>query len=494
MAASAKIAQKQRSKMGQFFTPSVVAEHLGRLIQLPPVGTDFTLLDPGAGPGSLSAAVVAHAIEQGWSGRLRVTAVEMDPAVAETLTETLDDCMQTAGAAGIEMTFEVVVDDFLEWVARLDQLDTGTDLPAQYDAAIMNPPYLKIATSSRQRALVEAAGCGSPNLYSAFITMTMRVLDHNGQLVAITPRSFANGTYFQPFRRDLLSRGSLTDVHVYESRDAAFADTDVLQESVIWRLGLGAAATDTVNVSHSASPEEPWHVRSLAQSEVITPGDDQLVIHLRLDARADAVAAKMAAMPCSYGQLSAQVSTGMVVDFRSRDWLVESATDNTVPMVYQANARDGECRWPDGAGKPSHFVACDETQKMLLPEGWYVVVKRFSAKEEPRRVVAAVWNPNTYPGPVAFDNKTNVFHAGKRGLSEAFARGLTAYLNSRLVDEAFRNFSGHTQVNAGDLKMLRYPTPEQLEAIGNALMGRPLWGDEMDDVLDEQLADERMTA
>lgn len=494
MAASAKIAQKQRSKMGQFFTPSVVAENLGRLIQLPPVGTDFTLLDPGAGPGSLTAAVVVHAIEQGWTGRLSVTAVEMDPWVAEKLTETLDDCVHTAESAGIEMTYEVVVDDFLEWVARLDQLDTGADLPNRYDAGITNPPYLKIATSSRQRALVEAAGCGSPNLYSAFITMTMRVLNPDGQMVAITPRSFANGTYFQPFRKDLLSRGSLTDVHVYESRDAAFADTEVLQESVIWRLGLGSAATKTVNVSHSTSPEDPWTVRSLPQSEVITPGDGQLVIHLRLDERADAAAVKMAAMPCSYEQLTAQVSTGMVVDFRSRDWLAESPTDHTVPMVYQANVRDGECRWPEGADKPSHFIACDETAKLLLPEGWYVVVKRFSAKEEPRRVVAAVWNPTTYPGPVAFDNKTNVFHSKKHGLSEAFARGLTAYLNSRLVDDAFRNFSGHTQVNAGDLKMLRYPAPAQLEAIGTALSGRPLWGDDMDDLLNERLTEQRMTA
>jgi adenine-specific DNA-methyltransferase len=46
------------------------------------------------------------------------------------------------------------------------------------------------------------------------------------------------------------------------------------------------------------------------------------------------------------------------------------------------------------------------------------------------------------------------------------AKGLTAFLNSTLVDSYFRQFSGHTQVNATDLRSLRYPTKEKLVALG----------------------------
>ena len=49
------------------------------------------------------------------------------------------------------------------------------------------------------------------------------------------------------------------------------------------------------------------------------------------------------------------------------------------------------------------------------------------------------------------------------------ARGLVAYLNSTFVDAYFRQFNGHTQVNATDLRNLKYPTRAQLEAFGSRI-------------------------
>jgi adenine-specific DNA-methyltransferase len=106
------------------------------------------------------------------------------------------------------------------------------------------------------------------------------------------------------------------------------------------------------------------------------------------------------------------------------------------------------------------------TANLLVPKGLYVLTKRFSAKEESRRIVAALYNPRDVPGDqVGFDNKTNYFHANGSGLNESLARGLVTYLNSTIVDQYFRLFSGHTQVNAADLRRIPYPTPEQLERL-----------------------------
>ena len=62
----------------------------------------------------------------------------------------------------------------------------------------------------------------------------------------------------------------------------------------------------------------------------------------------------------------------------------------------------------------------------------------------------------------------NVIHRGKEGLAKALALGLAAYLNSKQVDQYFRIFNGHTQVNATDLRGLPFPPKEELEKLGQA--------------------------
>jgi hypothetical protein len=67
---------------------------------------------------------------------------------------------------------------------------------------------------------------------------------------------------------------------------------------------------------------------------------------------------------------------------------------------------------------------------------------------------------------VGFENHLNVFHESKRGMPPSLARGLSVYLNSTAVDDNFRRFNGHTQVNAADLKRMRYPSRKQLVELG----------------------------
>ena len=105
-----------------------------------------------------------------------------------------------------------------------------------------------------------------------------------------------------------------------------------------------------------------------------------------------------------------------------------------------------------------------------LPSGTYVVVKRFSAKEERRRVTAGLLDPADLPGDaVGIENHLNYFHADGEGLDPGLARGLAAYLNSSIVDAYLRQFNGHTQVNATDLRTLHYPSLVVLRQLGRQL-------------------------
>lgn len=482
---SSGIADSHRSAHGQFFTSTVVARQLAEMFD-PPQRGPWRVLDPGAGVGVLSAALIARLITSGFTGPVELHCFEIDTELSAALKQSLQECQVAASRSGIDLEATAHIEDFLDWVANQDRL--GSDARQEFDAIIMNPPYRKIASNSRERRLVEAVGCGSPNLYSAFVTMATRVQAPMGQMVAITPRSFANGPYFLQFRRDLLSRCSLKRIHVYESRGSAFADTEVLQENIIWRADADAERTNVV-LSQSQTANHKVTSRSIPYARVVDSDDPNLFLHLLVDERASSVSTRMAAMPETLPTLGLSVSTGMVVDFRCREMLHEQARDDTVPMVYPAHLRSGLATWPEGTTKPSHFIVSGQSTKLLLPEGWYVVVKRFSAKEEPRRVVAAVWNPLTHSGPVAFDNKTNVIHQMKHGLPESLARGITGYLNTQFFDEAFRHFSGNTQVNATDLRSMRFPSERVLRSLGHRLEGEAPWGPRLDGLLADSEAE-----
>jgi adenine-specific DNA-methyltransferase len=176
----------------------------------------------------------------------------------------------------------------------------------------------------------------------------------------------------------------------------------------------------------------------------------------------------MASLPDTLESLGLAVSTGRVVDFRARDYLRPEPEGSTVPLIYPCHLANGLVRWPKaGARKPNAIVQCGETTSLLVPRGYYVVTKRFSSKEEKRRLVAAVYDPEFVPAPfVGFENHVNYFHRQGEGLARDEAYGLAAFLNCHPLDRYFRQFNGHTQVNATDLRSLRFPSPTVLQRLG----------------------------
>jgi adenine-specific DNA-methyltransferase len=127
--------------------------------------------------------------------------------------------------------------------------------------------------------------------------------------------------------------------------------------------------------------------------------------------------------------------------------------------------------WPKiGGRKPNAILDNDETRPWLVPSGVYLLVKRFTSKEERRRLVACILDPDEIKAErLGFENHLNYFHAGGHGLDRKLAIGLFAFLNSTVVDNYFRRFSGHTQVNATDLRKLKYPHRHVLQAMGTEL-------------------------
>ncbi|OUL20873.1 adenine methyltransferase [Nostoc sp. RF31YmG] len=469
IAASLKLEQKHKGTLGQFFTPAPVAELMAGMfnrLNLPRI----SLLDAGAGVGSLIAAFVGNLChQQQRPASLDIVAYEIDPFLIKYLHQTLELCARECQLAGISLNYHIRNQDFIQDAVRLLQ-PSVFDNPdhSRFTHAILNPPYLKINAQSQVRGLLRSLGLETSNLYTGFMAATAQLLQPGGEFVAISPRSFCNGPYFKDFRRMLLGMMALDQIHLFESRQEAFSDDEVLQETIIIHAVKQKQKFDRVLITTSASADDDFVMtNTLAYAEIVHPHDAQQFIHIIPDTLSQQVIQQMTNFTCTLKDLRLTVSTGRVVDFRAKEYLRLMPEKSTVPLIYPLNLSAGYVEYPKVTKKHQALVYAEETISLLVPNEHYVLTKRFSSKEEKKRVVAVVYDADRVNCDwVGFENHLNYFHQDGKGLDITLARGLAAYLNSSLVDAFFRLFNGHTQVNATDLRNLKYPTIEQLINVG----------------------------
>ncbi len=471
------IAKRRKSELGQFMTPSNTARFMASLFPPSDLKT-CRLLDAGAGVGALSCAFLDRWINGGFQFQsVQAYAYEIDDRLRGHLAKHL--------GAYDGVSAHISGEDFISSSNQL-LFHGATD----YTHAILNPPYRKIHSDSLHRHELRALGIETVNLYSAFVALAVMQAAHGGQIVAIIPRSFCNGPYYRPFREFILQRAALRHLHLFESRTTAFKDDDVLQENIILRLERGGTqgpVTITTSTDDTLSDLET-HVYPF--DRIVFPDDAEGFIHVPTSPEDNnEFIVAPSAIRYSLADIGASVSTGPVVDFRLREYLRDMPVPGTVPLLYPSHFSANRAEWPiAGAKKPNAIQRNDQTEKWLFPSGHYCVVRRFSSKEEKRRIIASAVDPAIFGDAdvLGFENHLNVFHENRRGLSEQLANGLAVFLNTTVVDRAFRRFNGHTQVNATDLKTMKYPSRNALVELGQ-------WAVQSGK-LTQQMIDERLDA
>src|SRR5207249_8318944 len=132
--------------------------------------------------------------------------------------------------------------------------------------------------------------------------------------------------------------------------------------------------------THGARIQE----RHVGYQEVVSPHDPEQFIHLVSDECQARARDRMRALKTTLAELDLSVSTGRVVDFRAKQFLRKHPAKDTVPLIYPCHFSGGFVRWPKENGrKPNAIVSEARTLDLLVPAETYVLVKRFTSKEEP---------------------------------------------------------------------------------------------------------------
>lgn len=381
------VSGKHRKERGQVFTPPEVARFMVDLFGTVP--SEYVLLDPGAGIGTLTAAFCERI------GKLRsprivtVHVFENDAQLIPLLKHNLDNCQRVLSKAGHAFNYVLHAEDFI--LATSQGLNGGrlfdeTGFHVECNGVIMNPPYFKLRKDSEHARLMEKIVHGQPNIYAFFMALAARLLKQNGEMVAITPRSFCNGLYFRDFRHWYFDHVALDHIHIFESRTETFKGSNVLQESIITkahRLGT-PSPTIAVTTSFGADLTNGLRRSEVPASDIIDNSSGDHVIRIPEGQDDQEIMQFVESFPLRFAETGLRISTGPIVLFRATEYLLADATAKTaVPLLHPHNVKPFATRWPLAKnGKPKAVRCCEDSLRLLVPTKNYVLIKRFTRRKK----------------------------------------------------------------------------------------------------------------
>ncbi|MCL2049076.1 MAG: N-6 DNA methylase [Defluviitaleaceae bacterium] len=460
--------KEARKSYGQFFTSKSTARFMASLFAIP-CKDKVSILDPGTGSGILSAAIIeAINMLSPSIKEIELTCYETDIDTIPLLEANMEflKCVSRA-----KLTINIVKDNYL-----LSQINdfSGNLMAAciqkKYDLVISNPPYFKLNKDAPEAASMPEVCYGTPNIYFLFASMSLFNLCEGGEMVYIVPRSWTSGAYFSRFRNYLLNYGKLTDIHIFTSRNKVFDNENVLQETMIMKVKKTCIAPPEVKITSSVDSENFDNITTLlVPYNTVVSGIEKYVYLATSQAETDVIQ-MVNAFQNPMPSIGLKMKTGLTVDFRNRDLLRNNFGESIVPLFYSHHIKNGKVIFP--IGKKNEYIS-DELPSMVQFNRNYLFVKRFTSKEEKRRLQCAVYIAKQYPKyeKISTQNKINFIDTiDNSEMSEALVNGLYAVLNSTLYDIYYRILNGSTQVNATEMNSIPVPARNDLEYLGCKLM------------------------
>jgi len=456
----------KRKKYGQFFTSKETAVFMADLFSIPKERSLLRILDPGAGSGILSVALLDRLESIDGINSVELVCYENNSDIIELLYSNLE-LVRSQSAKNI--SFEIITENYiLSQVLDYNDAFWANPTTNKFDMVIGNPPYMKIAKNAPESVAMSNICYGAPNLYFLFAAMSMFNLKDDGEMVYIIPRSWTSGAYFKQFRKYFFGKGVLEHIHLFVSRDKVFEKESVLQETIIIKARKTLKRPETIVITTTQSNSD-FSERTIFEAPYHTVvSGHEFYVYLVTNASEVRTLNQLNQWQDTLLDIGLKMKTGLTVDFRNREALRDSTEDNAVPLFYSQHIQNGKVVFP--VGREHEYIVTG--QKGLLQENTnYLFMKRFTAKEECRRLQCGVYLAKEHPEyvEISTQNKIN-FISGLHELSECVVCGLYVLFNSTLYDRYYRILNGSTQVNSTEINSMPVPPMSIIESMGKELI------------------------
>lgn len=453
---TAMLPEKYRAERGVFYTPPTLCQ---RLIQMATdTGLDWKtarVLDASCGGAAFLAPVATRMAEANTlrsttaafnSIRNRLRGYEIDPFAAWLSIVLLEaTLLPYCFKSGQRATGLIEVRDSLS-------CDHGTqDERELFDLVIGNPPYGRVSLSYDLRLNYSRSLYGHANLYGLFTDAALRWTAQGGLIAYVTPTSMLGGEYFKKLR-GLLSRDAPpVAIDFVSERTGIFQD--VLQETmlVVYRRSANQNPV-TISVFNNATSKR------IGAYAIPSPGD-QPWLFPRAPEHSNLIA-RLIGMPTRLADYGYKVSTGPLVWNRHKPRFRATPSPVRFPVIW-AEAISSTGQFQFRAEKVNHLPWFEplEREQWVVTRRPSVLVQRTTAKEQKRRLIAAVL-PSTFirqHGGVVVENHLNMV-VPTCAQPKVSPQVIAELLNSNMLDAAFRCVNGSVAVSAYELESLPLPT------------------------------------
>ena len=311
------------------------------------------------------------------------------------------------------------------------------------------------------------------------MALSAKLLKGNGELIFITPRSYASGGYFKKFREYFFNLIELENVHLFVSRKDTFSRDKVLQETVIIKgtrkENFNPYSQVVISSSGGLKDLKEPAIKSFPKKDIIDLNSNEKILYLPTTDFEEAVLDIFKNWSGNLSKYNIKISTGPVVAFRSRDYIrenFETGSIQLVPLFWLHNVKQMVSEWPIiKPQKGQYMIIEDKSKSILIPNKNYVLLRRFSSKDDKKRLVAAPYFCNFIKSDyIGVENKVNYIYRPDGHLERNEIVGLCVLLNSSLFDAYFRIFNGNVNVSATELRAMTLPPLDLIQEIGDTII------------------------
>lgn len=455
----------------QFFTPKYIADKMLNTINIKnlELKKNLKILEPSAGTGILIMYTLLFLFKNSNIKEIEFDIYELDAELFKTLKKNITSIKSYFDKMDSKIKFNLFNENFIEH----NSVKWNKKNSYCYDLIIANPPFKKINQDSSESKVMKELIYGQPNIYTLFIAMSLKLLDHNGVFCVLSPRNYLSGEYSKKVRNFIFKDYQLSHIHTFDKRDIF----QFVNQEVIISTYMKTSSKVKIEISHNGK----FKFKTDIENIIYDQGNKSILIPNKKSNLS--LLKKFLSFSYSLKELGLKVSVGPIVQFRNQNFLSRDVfSDNYSPLLISNDIKEDNIIYYYNRKniRKTHNKSINNKAKYLLPNSNYLLLRKVTAKDDHNTIISTVLEKDFFNAKfIGLDNNLLYFHKINKdeemSLEECY--GLYGLINSCYFKEFYSLINGTHTINVSDFKNMQFPSLESIKKIGNYIIKNKVYNE-----------------